>query len=122
MTPDIRISVEEDIVRLTYIGKQEYGFVSEKLREAGRVARDGKCERLLFDIRQTDISGSYADAIGHAEAGPALGIDRRYRIAFLGLRGDAMLKYVEDVSLNRGYQVRAFVDEGEAIAWLRGAR
>ena len=37
MIPDIQISVEQGIVRLTYCGSPQYEFISEKLREAGRI-------------------------------------------------------------------------------------
>jgi hypothetical protein len=32
-----------------------------------------------------------------------------------------MLKYIEAVSVNRGYWVKTFVDESEALAWLQTA-
>ena len=33
----------------------------------------------------------------------------------------SMLKYFEDVAVNRGYQVKAFVVEQEVMVWLQGS-
>jgi hypothetical protein len=41
-------------------------------------------------------------------------------MALLGPKDNPMLKYFEDVAVNRGFQVRAFVDEPEALGWLQG--
>jgi hypothetical protein len=121
MPPDIQITVEHGVIRVVYGGLVEYDVVTELLRQVGQIALETLSERLLFDIRTADYTRYYLGTIRHAEEGPALGIDRRFRIAFLGSKGNQMLKYIEDVAVNRGYQVKAFVVEQEAIVWLQGS-
>lgn len=118
MPPDIRISQEPGIIRIVYQGKPEPAITTRMLREVGeRVAQTG-CERLLFDVRNADLSDVYIDAIRHTEEAEQLGIHRALRIAVLG-RPDPVLPYLENVTVNRGYQVKAFTDETLALAWLR---
>jgi hypothetical protein len=49
------------------------------------------------------------------------GIKETFRIAILGAKGEPMLRYIENVTVNRGYQSKTFTDEPEAVAWLRVA-
>ena len=119
MTQDIKITAEAGIVRVTYRGAVEYGATTEMLRNVGRIASEMQSKLLLFDVREAEFQSYYAESIKHAEEGPALGIDRAFRIAFLGSEGNPMLGYIENVSVNRGFLVKAFTEESEAIAWLR---
>ena len=121
MGQDIRITVDEGMIRVVYRGRAEFAAITRMLREVGRVASETHSERLLFDLREADYRHYYTGAIRHAEEGPALGIEQRFRIAFLGAGDEPMLKYIEDVAVNRGYNVKAFADEPEAVAWLQGA-
>jgi len=122
MTQDIQITMEEGLVRGTYRGIVEYGATTEMLRKVGQMAAERQVKLVLFDIRDADYSNYSVATLRHAEEGPALGIDKiTFRIAFLGAAGNPMLKYIEDVSVNRGYQVKSFTDEGAGLAWLRQA-
>ena len=42
----------------------------------------------------------------------------RFRVALLGLAGSHLLKFIEDVAVNRGLPVRCFTAEPEAMRWL----
>jgi hypothetical protein len=42
------------------------------------------------------------------------------RLTLVG-QADAIDRWAETVARNRGCDLRVFVDEGEALAWLRGA-
>jgi hypothetical protein len=121
MTRDVKVAVEAGLVRATYRGAAEYGAVSDMLRKVGRIAAEMQSKLLLFDLREVDFKDYHADTIRHAEDAPALGIDRSFRIALLGSGGNPMLRYLENVAVNRGFQVKAFTDESEAVAWLRTA-
>ncbi|HEY6967548.1 MAG TPA: hypothetical protein VI229_08785, partial [Burkholderiales bacterium] len=75
--------------------------------------------KLLIDIRQANYEGYYLNTIRHAEEGPSLGIDKAFRVAFLGSKEHrAMLQFIEDASVNRGYVAKVFTDEAEAVAWM----
>jgi hypothetical protein len=121
MTPEYRISVEQGIIRVVYVGKAEYAVTRNMLSEVGRLAAETKCQYVLFDSRRADSSNFYLSPVRHAEEAPAMGIDQGFRIALLGAEDDTMLAYFERVAVNRGFQVRTFVDEPAAMAWLRAA-
>ena len=119
MLPDIRIAVENGIVRVTYRGDVEYEATTEMLRSVGRIAAERKIDSLLFDVREANYQFYHLGAVRHAEEGPSLGIGHAFRIAFLGAADNPMLGYVEAVTQNRGYWVKAFSTEPDALAWLR---
>jgi len=119
MFPGIQIKEEAGIIRVVYRGEVDYQATTEMLREVAQVASEKKIKQLLFDIAKADYQHYYSETIRHAEEGPTLGIDRTFRIAFLGANDNPMLRYIENACINRGYDVRAFTDETEAQAWLR---
>jgi len=119
MPTDIQVTVEPELIRVVYRGKVEIDATTEMLRKVARIASESQRKLLLFDIREADYRGYYVGTIKHAEDGPSLGIDRTFRVAFLGSGGEPMLRYIEDVTVNRGYESKAFTDESEALAWLR---
>jgi len=119
---DIQISSEGGIVRVTYRGVVEYGATTDMLRKVAQIAGEHQVKLVLFDIRDADYENYAVATVRHAEEGPTLGIDKiGFRFAFLGAAGNPMLKYIENVSVNRGYQVKTFTDEAGALAWLRQA-
>lgn len=92
MAADVQMKLEGGVIRVHYRGRAE------------------------FD--EADYRGYYVSTIEHARQGPALGIDKGFRIALLG-GGDPMVAYFENVALNRGYRAKAFTDESLAFDWLR---
>src|SRR6185503_21381226 len=121
MKRDIQTSVENGIVRVVYRGLVEYSAATEMLRNVAGIAANAQCKLLLFDIREADYEHYHVDTIRHAEEAPQMGIDQTFRVAFLGVEGNPMLRYIENVSVNRGFLAKVFTDDSEALAWLRGA-
>jgi len=122
VTQDIQITVEDGLIRVVYRGVVEYGATTDMLREVARIGSEAQSRLVLFDVREADYRHYHAETIRHAQEGPALGIDQwTFRMAFLGSGINEMLRYIENVSVNRGFRVRAFTDEAEAVAWLRSS-
>lgn len=121
MDSDYRIAIDGGIIRIEPKGLAYYEFTRDMLVKVGEVAISTQSHRLLFDLRQTDYRDSYVNTIRHAEEAEGMGFDPAMRVALLGQANDPMLQYVEDVAVNRGHQVRAFSDEGEAMKWLHGS-
>lgn len=119
MSDDVSITERDGIIRVEYRGRARYEAVSALLRDVVRVAAERKASRILFDISQADYGHYHVEAVQHAQESHALGLNAGFRIAFLGSAGEPMLRYIETVSINRGYQVRAFTAESEAEGWLR---
>ena len=109
------------MVRMTLRGSLEYAITTEAIRRAGQIAAERSLKELLVDLREADYEGYYVDAIRHAKEGRSLGIDAAFRIGMVGARdNDAMLRFFEDVCVNRGYQAKTFTDERQAKAWISG--
>lgn len=116
---DIAIDERDGIIRVVYRGRVRYDSVERLLREVVRIASESGGRRILFDVRDAQYSNYHIETIQHAERGRVLGLDSTYRIAFLGSADEPMLRYIENVSINRGYQVKAFTEEDAADGWLR---
>jgi hypothetical protein len=83
-----------------------------------------ECERHnCFHILGIANSEKYFDtmeAYSHAELFSELGINHKYRIAWVELNSEAMetTKFIETVLKNRGLPGRVFSNEEEAKEWL----
>ena len=118
MPAEVQIDLESDVIRVKYRGRVEFDVTTRLLRDVGQMGQKTQNKRVLFDIRDADYRGYYVQTVQHAQQGPALGIDRGFRIALLGTQ-NPMLTYFEDVAVNRGYRAKAFTDESLALEWLR---
>jgi len=118
MPTDISISVEHGVTRVLYRGKVRIEDTTQMLRNVGQIAAGMPKPMLLFDIREADYRDYYAGTLQHAEEGPSLGIERSFRIAFLGAAESPMLRFIENATVNRGYLTKVFTDEAEALSWL----
>lgn len=120
MAKDYRICPEHGYVRVCYVGKTRYEVATEMLHELIHICEKTNNKRVLLDLCDADYSDAYASSIQHVKDAPGMGYDTSYRIAVLGAEEDSgMLQYIEDVAVNRGFTVRAFVDEFDALEWLR---
>ena len=120
MDSDFRIAIEGGIIRVELRGLADYEFVRDMLIQVGELASSTQHDKLLFDLRQTDYRNAVVTTIRHVEEAEEVGLGPSFRVALVGLAEDPMLQYVEDVSVNRGLQVRAFRDGQEAVDWLDG--
>ena len=122
MKPDIRVSVDQGVIRIVYRGSVEPAVTTGMLREIGRLAAESRSKSLLFDIRETDYSRAHVRTIRHVEEAESLGVLPSFQIALLGPLDNPMVKYIEDVAVNRGFQVQVFGREDEAMSWLHQPR
>lgn len=121
MDTDYTISVDDGFIRVVYVGRTLYDTSTRMIRDIARIAGEADTQRLLIDLRQALYGQSHVSPIRHVEEAPSLGVDASYRSAILGAKKDQMiLKFIEDVAVNRGYRTRVFFDEQEALAWLMG--
>lgn len=119
MTGEYTISEDQGFIRVVYTGQTSYEISTSMMRDVAKIAARTDLNKLLFDIRGATTTDSYVLPIKHVEEAPSLGITPTFRSALLGAPEDrAMLKYIEDVSVNRGMKVRTFIDEAEALKWL----
>ena len=123
MTMEYRITSTDEFIRIECVGRTVFMTGREMLSEVAEISTRHKQKKLLFDLRGAEYNHAYADTIQHAEGVRDVGLEGGFRTALLGLEKDrTMLKYIEDVAVNRGFQVRAFVDEAQALEWIRDGR
>ena len=111
------VSVEGGIVRTTMRGHVEWAQSSEALARATALARSVGTGKLLFDIRAADHPDFHGLVLRHAESAPEL-VRQGLRIAVLGLEGDRILDFIDDVASNRAVPAKSFTREHAALAWL----
>jgi hypothetical protein len=119
--PAYRVDVLGDVLRLEVMGgtPPEQGSV-HALTTALQAAKENGCHAILFDIRRASDADFHSSVMRHAQAATDLGMGK-YRIALVGTPGSPLLKFIEDVSVNRGLPVKCFTDEAEAMKWLAPA-
>lgn len=118
MNPDIQITKGQGITRVTYRGTARFDLTTEMIREVALIGFKNQSKLLLVDIREFVDPEYHVSTIKHAEQAPSLGLDSTFRIAILGTEDDQRLPYIENVAVNRGLQVKSFIDDSEAVAWL----
>jgi hypothetical protein len=95
--------------------------MAERLRAATALGETHQITRIMFDARgiafQPPLAAQYEYAYHQARQ---LGLTRNWRIAMLVTPGDRSYDFLETALVNAGYVARLFIDEPQAIEWLRG--
>lgn len=92
------------------------GYLQEVLREC--LAR--RCGRVLIEERLEGPRLGPADVFDIAAEGAARGATTLPAIAYVDVNAQgALMKFAEDVAVNRGVRVRVFGTVAEAERWLR---
>jgi len=96
--------------------------MAERLRAATALGETHQITRIMFDSRGTaflpPLAAQYEYAYHQARQ---LGLTRHWRIAMLVTPGDRSYDFLETALVNAGYVARLFIDEPQAIEWLKGA-
>jgi hypothetical protein len=75
--------------------------------------------RFVIDVREAEIEGGTLDAFQVGTRRLAdLSTVARTKTALLYAELTPEARFIENVMVNRGYQLRVFSDEKEAMAWL----
>jgi len=76
------------------------------------------CDRFLLDAGEMKLDHAFIDTYYLCEHFEELGFTKNYRIAFLYYQDEDLYLFLEIVLQNRGYAVRFFKHEPEALEWL----
>ena len=90
------------------------------MRQAKLILEQHSCNLILYDLRDTKIVDGILATYDTGDQATRLGFDYRFKAAILYSQDKEKHAFVETVMVNRGYRVRAFTDESEAIGWLTG--
>ena len=106
-------------VEVMSAGRKSIAFARRLFTAISKACDNHECYRVL-GIGASEDALPTSDAFDHAELFSELGIDNRYRIAWVETNPEARssIKFVEDVLYNRGLPGRLFNSIEDARRWL----
>jgi hypothetical protein len=118
---ELIITFEGDHIQILSNGEKNYEFSKRVWSEAVVVCKKNNCYDIL-GIADTTVPLTASEGYEHADLFEQLGIDDRYRIAWVEKNAEAYqaVYFVETVLFNRGFPGRVFLDVAEAKEWLLG--
>jgi len=112
---------EEGIVRAHCRGVQRAEYTADMAREVADLGREQGCRYFLVDVRETLVEDTAAESYAHASDPACFGMEQLDRVAVVYASDAFSHQLAEKVFSNRGYRVRYFVNEKDALQWLRDA-
>lgn len=115
----IEVDVEHQLVRIYHEGEMSLEEMLKGRSEVGVLLKQYGYQRMLVDTRDIeegpDILSAFEVSSSHRND-----LSLRVRLALLvNSQLEANARFAENVSNNRGFQMRVFLDEAAAIAWLQ---
>ena len=119
MDNEFIITFEGDYIKVHSNGDKDLEFSTRQWTAVVEACRAHDCFRVL-GIGNTTKPQETMDGFEHARLWRELGIDSKYRIAWVELNPEAVdaVYFIETVLYNRGLRVRLFPTEDEAKDWL----
>lgn len=119
MAADFRIHLRSGVVMVVETGQLDYATSRRAIAESIEAAKAAGTKRILFDLRDADLSNYYSYIVRHAETASERGLDASYSMAVVGQRAQAdVLSFIDMVARNRGWRLRIFPEVGPALEWL----
>ena len=113
-----RYIADAQLLVVTVSGRYSLSDNTELIEDCIAEIVEKKCVRCLFDWREADLSVGVVTAMNRSELYESLGLARTVKVAGVFREVDRDIHFAETVFLNRGWQMRAFTSEEEAMAWL----
>lgn len=119
MTVTKKISFEGDHIRAVSIGEKSISTSRELWMAIVEACEEHQCF-LVLGMANSTKGMPIIDGFDHVALFRELGINTKYRIAWVEQNPDAMksIKFVDAALFNRMLPGRVFSDEDEAKAWL----
>lgn len=125
MSIEYRIEAVQGFIRLDVSGEWTYGSEAREAKQVWRQVADA-CKEQGFEriLAVFDVPGRLPTFAAYdiASDPESLGFNHRYKVALVYTyqeRFDSNL-FSETVAVNRGFKVKAFIDESDAQNWLLG--
>ena len=109
---------ESRILVVTVTGLVTRPLWERQLRASLEEAVHNACYRFFVDYRQADVKLGLIDLYERPATYEVVGMPRSARIALMFRPGAKDTEFIQTVTANRGYSVRIFENQEEAIAWL----
>ncbi len=119
MDATYRIQCKGDYIEVASDGVKTIDYARRLFTELKTTAERCDCFKVL-GISNSTRPVSIADAYDHADLFRDIGIDNRYRLAWVEMNDQAKdtLAFIEDVLHNRGLPGRMFETVDDAHCWL----
>ncbi len=120
MKNEFTVTFEDDLVQVRADGAKDFDFSEKVWTEVVRVCEANGCFDVL-GIANTTVPIEVMEGYDHARLFEELGIDQKYRIAWVELNPEAtdVVAFVETVLVNRGLPGKLFETADDAKKWLR---
>lgn len=119
MQNSIEVTFEGDHVKVLADGDKDHSYIDTLWRAAIAACEENNCFRVL-GIANTTTPVEIVDGYDLPTLFRELGVDSRYRIAWVEKNEDArdVIDFIATVLANRGLPGRVFDTEAEASSWL----
>jgi hypothetical protein len=118
----LTITFEDDHILVLADGDKDMDFVKKLWSEVSELCEKTNCFNVL-GVARSSTTLEALDAYDYARLYRKLGIDKRYRIAWVELEPHAadIASFIDTVLSDRGYSDRIFPTEAQAKEWLLGS-
>jgi hypothetical protein len=122
---EITYSTDQHIVFAKAVGRMTVSEILLNGVQAVQLLQLYKCGQTLLDIQEAEINLSTIEIYYLPEVYERIQLSPAYRVAVLlsntlPRNKRASMQFLEDVSVNRGYNIHIFYDRAAALAWLNG--
>jgi len=121
MSYRLEIAQRAGYLHFIVTGTNSRESVEAYLREVGTTCEARRCRRVLIEERLEGPRLGTMDVFAIASGGNAQAAARFDAIAFVDVNaGNGLMKFAEDVAVNRSVPVKVFATVEEAARWLEG--
>ena len=106
------------IVQITITGTYDFDSEPEVLKKLVLLHEEHNSKRSLFDFREGTIVAKILTTYSRPKLYEELGIKRSRKAAILLKELNEDLQFWENVTVNRGWNIKLFIDYDAAIEWL----
>jgi hypothetical protein len=119
MTEYTNIEFKGEYIKAESRARKSLEWARRFWSEVVKACEKNNCYKVL-GVSESLVVMPFLDGLDHADLFNELGIDRKYRIAWVELNEEATdtVAFVDDFLYNRGLPGRLFQNEEEAKTWL----
>jgi hypothetical protein len=121
MPYEITVADDNSRIEVRYHGSVDMKQRLQALSDAVEILRNGQADkRLLIDVTAITSRLTTMEQFDFAEKLVATEEHRGARVAVIRNPGSDENQFINNVAVNRGYNLKEFTDRNEAIRWLQG--
>ncbi len=119
MPYEITVNLEQGFAHLVYSGMVDLAQRISAREEVFRLVKEHGLCRSLVDTSGSDLRLTMPEVLKFANSFRELGIPRGYHVACVIAPHDQLSSMLEVAASTDGLNIRVFIREADAIAWLQ---